>query len=403
MLDKNNELECYFVDELNKNKCNLIQNKEFTISHTVTNGSKQYSFSFKYYLTNVIQLYAKFTKTTETDVSSSLTQVLFDIEIKDIDNNETKFDFVLRLLKWGFYINNLKNIEFNLDDFKYSVLKVYANPPFTYPGRVELEIFLYGLPFVLCGPLIVYAFRCMFENPLGNITEQYRIVYCYAFSLKNVKGRHKDSSVPVIFFLPVRDNDYDYVTETISSNLSRTGKIIPIDFTNVDIDYNTLDTFLIDNISHLISYSPIDLHMIRGANDLCWGTDYVTRYDKMMDYYKNENFDDGLALLRKLVQDAEEIVCKRKNLQLPKKSDVQSLADVLRESNTIDIELEKWFDIITSYTNYASHKTFPKKEDLIGNPWLKDRLIITFLIGMNLIKELGSQNTDELSNRLLSH
>jgi hypothetical protein len=108
----------------------------------------------------------------------------------------------------------------------------------------------------------------------------------------------------------------------------------------------------------------------------------------MKEYYKNENFDDGLALLRKLVQDGQEFICKRKNIPLPKKPDVQNLADALRQAGVIDIELEKWFDIITSYSNYSSHKTYPKKQDLDSAPWLKDRLILTFLIAMNLIKEL---------------
>ncbi|WP_148686775.1 hypothetical protein [Candidatus Nitrosocosmicus hydrocola] len=388
MSSTNDEIEIYFVSELYKNKENIVRNEAFAISHSISKYNKRYDFVFNYYQNNEKNFFAKLIKTSESNVSSNIIQDLFNIEIKHVDNEDTKYEFVVRVLKWGFYLDNLKNGTSLLEDFRYALIKVYGSPPFTYPGIAELEIFLNGLPFILRGILPVYRFRSIFPDLLADPSEQYRIVYVYAFSLKNADGYQVGSSVPVVFFLPVRNNDDGCILERLQHKFKNAGVNHSIDLTKIDIDYDTLTTFLIDKTDHLVSYSPVDRHMIRGANYLFWGEDYVKRYNQMVEYYKNENFDDGLALLRKLVQDAEEFICNRKGIQLPKKPDVQNLADALRESGIIDTELEKWFDIVTSYSNYASHKTYPTKKDLEREPWLKDRHILTFLIGMNLIKEL---------------
>jgi hypothetical protein len=166
------------------------------------------------------------------------------------------------LLNWGFYNNNLKHNDFDLAEFRYSFIKVYGNPPITYPGLIELEIFLNGLSNVLSGPLPVYRFRSMVDNLLASQDEQYKILYCYAFSLKNIIGHPTGSSIPVIFFMPVRNNDEGNILERIQDKFKASGRNFPIEYTKVDVDYNNLLTFLIDKTPHLVSFSPVDRHMM---------------------------------------------------------------------------------------------------------------------------------------------
>ena len=92
---------------------------------------------------------------------------------------------------------------------------------------------------------------------------------------------------------------------------------------------------------------------------------------------------------RALIQDAFEISCNNKNIQIDhkEKTDITSLTGKLIKEKLLDGRLQEWSDAFTSVANESSHRDFPTDKDL-QNYILKRKILLTFQLGAHLLREL---------------
>ena len=114
----------------------------------------------------------------------------------------------------------------------------------------------------------------------------------------------------------------------------------------------------------------------------------LDQYEKFIERFENRDFPQALRDLRALIQDAQEYVLTNYQIPIPDNQNVSKFAHQLARENIIDGRLLNWFLAFTSIANLSSHGDFPNQQEL-KDPKIKDRVRITFRLGLHLLKELN--------------
>ena len=299
---------------------------------------------------------------------------------EDITELKTHSDFLARWTAWAVYNFNIKHNPVNLDSlFNEMDILVYGIPRNTYPTMTEMQLLMGGVRTIKKGKILIYRFRHV--DP----TVKYRS-FSYAFLVA-----HDDLHYFWVFFPEVGGLDSGGAGHDLQTTEELIKKIkVKTERKYFDIKYNKLEKFLSKHVIAFESRRSGELIFRLGEpSEETLGKEFAKAYSKFEQRYENEQYPQALRDLRALVQESMEIVCEKKNIDIAeiKKRDIGNLSGILVKHKIIDGKLIEWFRAFSSVANLAAHKEFPSEKDL-SNYHLKERILMTLLLGTHLISEI---------------
>ncbi|MDE2588416.1 MAG: hypothetical protein KGL95_01950, partial [Patescibacteria group bacterium] len=302
-------------------------------------------------------------------------------EIKGIrtDSNFLQRWITMAILKFNteFLSDELRRLFYGAD------LRVYGIPEYHTPTVHELTVFLNGVVKYV-EKLTVYRIRHVRG---GDLYRQ----YSFAFLVSN-------SMSPLwVFFLKVGSPDSGgakHDLDNIENLLVDVGKKIKLEINELDMDYNKLEWYLVEN-GMSFEKNLIQLLYERSIFDKVYfsesifGKELFNAYQKMVTHYKNSDYRSALHELRPLIQDAMKITCQRKSVDISdlKNPNVSNMVSRLIEADLLDGANQKWVEAFAHEPNQSVHFIYPTEEDLMKED-VKDRIMLSFQIGVYLISSL---------------
>jgi hypothetical protein len=175
--------------------------------------------------------------------------------------------------------------------------------------------------------------------------------------------------------------------EALISDLEET---VGVEIRRRDIDYEDLKYFLLAN-----SESIFTLYNKEGRSALHFFDEpfkitskIPNQYDLFKERYEQRMYPQALRDLRAFVQQAQELILSEKGVDIPEKSDVTKLAELLVKEKIIDGRLLTWFISFSSIANLSAHGKYPTEKDMTDDV-ISNRVFLTFRIGLHLLKELN--------------
>lgn len=313
---------------------------------------------------------------------------------EDITELKTHSDFLARWTAWAVYNFNIKHNPINLDSlFNEMDILVYGIPRNTYPTMTEMQLLMGGVRTIKKGKILIYRFRHV--DP----TVKYRS-FSYAFLVA-----HDDLHYFWVFFPEVGGLDSGGAGHDLQTTEELIKKIkVKTERKYFDIKYNKLEKFLSKHVIAFESRRSGELiFRLSEPSEETLGKEFAKAYSKFEQRYENEQYPQALRDLRALVQESMEIVCEKKNIDIAeiKKRDIGNLSGILVKHKIIDGKLIEWFRAFSSVANLAAHKEFPSEKDL-SNYHLKERILMTLLLGTHLISEIERTITKPYKIRYVS-
>ncbi len=181
--------------------------------------------------------------------------------------------------------------------------------------------------------------------------------------------------------------------ELFEKLIEKLRKKIGVDLKRYDINYREFELFL---SKKAISFDSATREYILKPYkfSMCCPrilSDSEQDFNKVIEKFEQENYSEALRDLRAIVQQAQMNVIEKLGLKdkKPKKANVNSLAELLKNEGQIDERIVPMFLAFSSITNVASHTTdFPSIEDMKDSIF-KKRIILTIYLGLQLIEELN--------------
>lgn len=313
---------------------------------------------------------------------------------EDVTELKTHSDFLARWTAWAVYNFNIKHNLVNLDSlFNEMDILVYGIPGNTYPTMSEMQLLMGGIRTIKKGKILIYRFRHV--DPII----KYRS-FSYAFLVA-----HDDLHYFWVFFPEIGGLDSGGAGHDLKTTEGLIKKIkVKTERKYFDIPYTELEKFLSKHVIAFESHRSGELIFRLGApSEATLGKEFAKAYSRFEQRYENEQYPQALRDLRALVQESMEIVCQKKKIDITKikNHDIGNLSGVLVRHKVIDGKLIEWFRAFSSVANLASHKEFPTEKDL-SNYHLKERILMTLLLGTHLISEIGRTITKPYKVRSVS-
>ncbi|MDE1818708.1 MAG: hypothetical protein KGI19_08915 [Thaumarchaeota archaeon] len=287
---------------------------------------------------------------------------------------------LLRWAAWAVFNFNIKHNPVNLGFlFPDPKIRVYGLPNYTNPTIGEMHIVIGGIRQFPPQKLLVYRFRHVDQG------DKYRS-FSYAFRVS-----HTTFPPLWIFFLNCggldsggAHGDFLKIEELIETIKTKVERIY------FDISYDELKKFLQERGEGVRLQSGLDdmNYYFTDPSEVAFGERFVELFCRFKEEFKKENFADALRDMRVLVQEAMQLVCRKKNIPLDKEDNtISKISAKMFIGDRKDAILSNWFLAFSSSANSSSHKDFPTKNDL-RDYTLKHRIMITFILGAHLIEEL---------------
>jgi hypothetical protein len=284
-----------------------------------------------------------------------------------------------RWAAWAVFNFNLKHNPVNLESlFNEMPLRVYGLPRLTYPGLSEVRLLIGGLEKFHKGKILIYKFRHVIDS-------RYR-AFSYAFLVGTTYHYYWG------FFPELGGMDSGgwsialKETESLIKRLSRKKKV---EVRRFDIDCEQFEEFLKNHADGF----PLSHEFAKpdppSLSEELFGSDFIEASTKFEQRYESKDYSQALRDLRALVQEAQEIVLKKKLGRGAEREDsVAKLGNILVDNKIVDESMRHWFAAFASVANHSSHKSYPSKTE-IEDYDIRNRIMLTFEIGRQLILELS--------------
>ncbi|MCH7647296.1 MAG: hypothetical protein IIA83_01640 [Thaumarchaeota archaeon] len=290
-------------------------------------------------------------------------------------------NFLPRWAAWAVFNFNLKHNPVNLESlFNEIDIRVYGLPLHTNPTMGEAHLLVRGINQSQINKLLVYKFRHVDPDV------KYRS-FSYAFLVSYDNFRDFWVFFPNCGGLDSGGASGDLyameeLTKTVKTKVERKC---------FDIKYEVLEEFLKKNAIGFrteIERDDISISFIE-PSDIAFGKDFVESYVRFKERFQAEDYAGALRDLRATVQDAMEITCDKKNVDLEgiQNLKIKNISDKMITADLIDGAIYNWFLAFSSVASKASHGGYPTKKDL-ENYTLRRRIMTTFILGTHLIEEL---------------
>ncbi|HJT10255.1 MAG TPA: hypothetical protein VJ771_05670 [Candidatus Nitrosotalea sp.] len=333
------------------------------------------------------------TETKQSDVTSGRMSASLQINYdegsapfyfnENLDDLKSHSDFLSRWTAWAVFNFNLKHNPVNLESlFNEMDIRVYGIPRYTYPTMGEAHLLIGGINQFPSNKVLIYKFRHM--DP----SVKYRS-FSYAFLVS-----HNNLHNFWVFFPNCGGLDSGGAGGDLRKMEELIGTIkTKVERKNFDIIYESLEKFLQKKaIGFRTELEYDDIHMsFAEPSEEAFGNDFVHSYSKFKERYDAKDYSGALRDLRALVQEAMEITCRKKNADLGnlKNRNIGNISGKMKDSQLIDESLYGWFFAFSAGANNASHRGYPTKQDM-ENHTLRQRVMVTFLLGTHLVDELES-------------
>jgi hypothetical protein len=291
---------------------------------------------------------------------------------------------------------NVKHHAIDLDYlFRYAASKVYAWPPMTSPGNLELDIFLQGLENNI-RKLSVYRIEHVSGDNHYSPDDDFITTFSYGFGL--ITERHLKSDDPPdpywFFFLRAASLDKRgrHVDE-VEKKLNKISSKIEVFREYHCIEFDKLKKFLIKN-AHTFGnkrFDDINDDLIP-PHPYTFTKEFHESYEKCILRYENGDFSHSMRDLRALVQESLVLTCRNLNLlnvntQANKEPKIHEMVELLISKGRLDRNMRHFANAFSDVANLSSHGTYPEQKDM-EDFLTKSKILMTFQIGAHLIKRL---------------
>ncbi|MGI0073483.1 MAG: hypothetical protein ACREA3_06705 [Nitrosotalea sp.] len=331
------------------------------------------------------------TETKQSDVTSgqmsASLQIIYDEGSapfyfdENLDGLKSHSNFLSRWTAWAVFNFNLNHNPANLESlFNEMQIRVYGIPRYSYPTMGEAHLLIGGINQFPPDKILVYRFRHV--DP----SVKYRS-FSYAFLVS-----HNNFRRFWVFFPSCGGLDSGGASGDLHTMEHLIGTVkTKVERKSFDIDYKNLEKYLQKNAIGFrtkAEYDDIHMSFIEPSEEK-FGKDFVHSYSKFRERYDAEDYSGALRDLRALVQEAMEITCEKKKVDLGNMQSrkIGNISAKMKESQIIDESLYNWFLAFSAEANKASHRGFPTKKDM-ENYTLRHRIMATFLLGTHLVEEL---------------
>ena len=276
--------------------------------------------------------------------------------------------------------------------FHETEIRVYGLPGYCDPAIGEARLLFHGMLHLQKGKILVYKFRHV-DSPSGYLMRS----FSYAIWVTTSKGPCFWGVFPDFCGLDSGQGFRTY--REFQALLVMLEKKFQVEVRKFDIPYEELETFLLGNAEGFSSIDRTDdlykLSYYGGPSKVLEGSE--NEFKKFKEQLQNKQYPQALRDLRALVQQAEENLAKKLEIDYSsiQEPDVNKLAGLLIEKKALDGRLRSWFNAFTAVANIASHRSYPTAEDL-KNEVCRIRIMLTFQLGLQLLEELDEPLTEKL-------
>lgn len=290
-------------------------------------------------------------------------------------------NFLSRWVSWALFNFRHKHQKVDLQSiFHDTIIRVYGVPRHT--ARQEAELLFRGILEAQKCKLFIYKFMHIRRG------DRYRS-FSYAVRV--------DLEYPAPFWVFFPDTcgidsggamrTYKHFEKLITLARSK----LEVEVKRFDVEYEELEGYLLRNSygfeSIIRQNEPEDLFTFSCPPTVLKGAE--AEHEKFLKRLNAKEYPQALRDLRALVQQAEENVAKKKNIDSSKitSPNVNKLAAFLVREKQLDGRLYPWFQAFTAIANLASHRNFPTNEELKDHT-LRKRILLTIYLGEQLLQEL---------------
>jgi hypothetical protein len=299
---------------------------------------------------------------------------------ENIDYIKGHPNFLSRWVSWALFNFRQEHQKIDLQSlFHDTIIRVYGMS--TYTAEQEAELLFRGIGASQKRKLFIYKFRHIRQE------DRYR---SFSYAVR-VDLYHS----PFWVFFPntcgIDSGGAMQTYEHFEKLISLVKSKLEVEVKRFDIDYEELEGFLLRNSCGLESItreiSLQDIYTFSYPRTVLEGSE--TEYKKFLQRLSAKEYPQALRDLRALVQQAEENVAKKKNIDSSRiiSPNVNKLAALLIEEKQLEGRLYPWFQAFTAIANIASHRNFPTKEEL-EDYTLTKRVLLTVYLGGQLLMEL---------------
>jgi hypothetical protein len=353
-------------------------------SYVARAGSSICSFEFRFeFETESKRSHGKHRASLTIDHTPGTKEFYFDEKDEELQD---VLDAGGSLSGWAALATRKYNIDYhplNLDKkFRSMIIKVYGTPHYSDPTRDEVTYFLRGIQNTNIDNLLVCRIRHV-SRP------QCIRSYTYAFFVKGYR--------PLWVFFPycggLDSGAAGRDLRLIDSLIQDVGRKLTVKQESYDLDYEILEKFLVDkseSFEKTITDDSETLPELNSPSEQAFGPDFMNTFMKFKKHYESADFPEAMVILRKLVQVALEIACKRKGIRVQDMKDrekaIVNLSEILVGSEILKKPLMGWFLAFSQVANFSAHKDYPTEKHL--NFYTKHRTLTAFLLGYQLILEI---------------
>ncbi len=298
-------------------------------------------------------------------------------------------NFLSRWISWAIFNYRKEHEKTNLETLFYDVdLRVYGIPGYGKPAEEEAKILFNGLLSLEPEKVLVYKFRHIKKDNYLCRDISYAIFVNPAFG--------------TCFWAVFPDNcgldsggahnTYRHFENLITELANK----IPVEIRRYDIDYEELNNFLLKHESGFFSCQHNNVlepfHRFFYSISILISEEQEKQFIERLE---KKEYPEALRNLRALVQQAQENLVIKKEIELPPSSErtITKLAGLLIRKGVIDGRLNSWFSAFASIANLASHGNYPTKEEMEES---ESRILLTFYLGLQLIKEMEKTITPKI-------
>jgi len=294
---------------------------------------------------------------------------------------KTHSDFLSRWVAWAIHNYRLQYEKVNLTAlFREIDMHVYSIPGYSSTTDREAVLLFNGILATQKDKVIIYKFR---HVP----PDYYLRNFSYAVHVHPIK--YQDFIVFFPFNCGLDSGGSRSTYRHFKSLIEMINEKIDVEIIRYDIQYNELEKYLLKNAIGFPSlyneYTLTPLWHISGPAKVLKGSEIS--FKNFKNRLEEKKYPQALRDLRALVQQALENVINYFNLDGASLNNINQLSSFLINKQLLDGRLLSWFNAFTSIANIASHKDYPTKNDM-SNYVLQERIILTFYLGLHLLKEL---------------
>jgi len=302
-------------------------------------------------------------------------------------------NYLSRWVAWAVHNYRLQYEKVNLNALFTEVdIHVYSIPGYSRTTDREAVVLFNGILATQENKVIIYKFR--------HVSPDY---YLRNFSYA-IYVRPKGYSEFIVFFPFNCGLDSGGSRSTyrhFQGLIEMMNKKLDVEIKKYDIQYEELEKYLLKNVSGFTSLyrdeSLTPLWYISEPANVLDGSEIAFEIFKKR--LEGKEYPQALRDLRALVQQALENVINYYNLEEVSLININKLASLLIKNQLLEGRLLSWFNAFTSIANIASHKDYPNKKDMENNI-IQDRILLTFYLGLHLIKELDDLMKPQIKDEL---